>query len=455
MAETIAAVATPHATGGISVIRISGDEALSIADRVFHASSHRSLEEMRGYTCTLGDVFNDRGDRVDQAIATVFRAPKSYTGENVVELSCHGGLLVTQHVLRAVFHAGAVPAQPGEFTKRAFLNGKMGLTEAEAVMDLIGAQGEAAARQAQAALNGALHHSILTIRGELLHAAAQLSAWVDYPDEDIPELETDGLSKILTDAVEKLSLLIDRFDAGRILREGVDTAIVGRPNVGKSTLMNLLAGSEKSIVTPVAGTTRDILEETVRLGDVLLRLADTAGIRHTEDSIEKIGVERARARMESAGLVLAVFDSSEPLSEEDFQLIDALPMKRSLAVINKSDLPKKIDEMYILSKFTRFVYISAEEGSGADALSAQISELLCLSGLSAEEGMLSTERQFNAALRAREALVLARSDLSRGMTLDAVNVSLDDAIDALLSLTGERVTEAVVAEVFSRFCVGK
>jgi len=455
MAETIAAVATPLATGGISVIRISGDHALSVADRVFLPSSHRALEKMSGYTCTLGQVVTDKGERVDQAIATVFRAPKSYTGEDVVELSCHGGLLVTQYVLRAVFSAGARPAQPGEFTKRAFLNGKMGLTEAEAVMDIVGAQGEAAARQAQAALNGALHHSILAIRGELLHASAQLSAWVDYPDEDIPELEVDGLSKILTVAENELSRLIDRFDAGRILREGVDTVIVGRPNVGKSTLMNLLAGSEKSIVTPVAGTTRDIVEESVRLGDVLLRLADTAGIRPTEDSVEKIGVDRARARMESAGLVLAVFDASEALSEEDLLLIDSLPITRSIAVINKSDLPKKIDELYVSSKFTRFVYISAGEGSGTEALSAQIYDLLSLSGLSTEEGMLSTERQFNAALRAQEALALALQDVSRGMTLDAVNVSLDDAIGALLSLTGERVTEAVVDEVFSSFCVGK
>ncbi len=455
MSTTVAAISTPHAPGGIGIIRISGDRALEIADRVFAPVAGKPLSQLRGYTCAFGHVQTAEGRYLDEAVATVFRAPKSYTGEDVVELSCHGGLYNTKRVLRTVLESGAVPAPPGEFTKRAFLNGKMTLTQAESVMDLIGAQGEAAARMAFSAREGALYRRITIIREALVSAAAQLSAWVDFPDDDIPELGNDALGDVLQNAEEALETLLTGFDAGRVVREGVETVIVGRPNVGKSTLMNLLAGCEKSIVTPIAGTTRDIVEETVRLGDVLLRLADTAGIRNTEDDVERIGVDRAHSRLRTAQLILAVFDSSEPLTPDDHLLIEALPIDRVIAIVNKSDLPKQVDESYIKSSFKHIVYISAHEGLGVEELTKQVEALFLTSGLQADEGVLATERQRDAALRAHTAVKGARVDLNMGMTLDAINVSIDEAIAALLSLTGESVTEAVVEDVFSRFCVGK
>ena len=452
---TIAAISTPHGSGGIGMIRISGPRAHAVADRIFAPVSGKPISDMAGYTCSYGHVSSCDGQLLDEAIATVFRAPKSYTGEDMVELSCHGGQYLTQRVLRAVLECGAIPAEPGEFTKRAFLNGKITLTQAESVMDLIGAQGDTAARMALAAREGVLHKRISSIRERLVSASAHLSAWVDFPDEDIPELKPDVLHTTLSDADRALTDLIDRFDAGCILREGVDTVIVGRPNVGKSTLMNLLSGAEKSIVTPVAGTTRDIVEETVRMGDVLLRLADTAGIRQTEDMVEKMGVDRAQSRLRTAGLVLAVFDSSEPLTTDDRLLIDSLPAQRVIAIVNKRDLPKRIDELYLQAHFEHIIYISALEENGVDELSRLIAEMLAISGVDMDNGMLSSERQRDAALRAQTALHMALNDLTAGRTLDAVHVSLDDALLALLSLTGERVTETVVNDVFSKFCIGK
>ena len=280
--STIAAISTGQAAGGIGIVRISGENALNIADRIFKSVSGLKLNELSGYRAALGTVFLEEKP-VDEAIATVFRAPKSYTGEDVVELSCHGGLYVTRQVLRAALSAGAVAAEPGEFTKRAFLNGKMDLTKAEAVMSIISAQGEQAKAAALGTLDGLLYRKISGISGELKGLAASLAAWVDYPDEEIEDLPDDKILSVLENAASSLSDLIARFDSGRAVLEGVDTAIVGKPNVGKSTLMNLLTGTEKSIVTEIAGTTRDIVEETAVVGGVVLRLCDTAGLRETDD----------------------------------------------------------------------------------------------------------------------------------------------------------------------------
>ncbi|HPU58556.1 MAG TPA: tRNA uridine-5-carboxymethylaminomethyl(34) synthesis GTPase MnmE, partial [Candidatus Avimonas sp.] len=314
MSKVIAAISTAMAPAGLGVIRLSGDNAIEVASRIFRpASKSRRLTDLPGYSALYGWTFDAEGD-IDECVALVFRAPHSYTGENVVELSCHGGLYLLQRTLRAAFAAGAVPAEPGEFTKRAFVNGKVDLTGAEAVMDLISANGRLAAKTALAAREGAIYKKIRSVLDGLTYAAANLSAFVDYPDDDIPELEPEALDEMLKNAEAELKKLIDRFDAGKVVREGIDTVIVGRPNVGKSTLMNLLAGHERSIVTPIAGTTRDIVEETIRLGDVILRLADTAGLRSTDDQVEMIGVQRAKERLERAALVIAVFDGSEPLN---------------------------------------------------------------------------------------------------------------------------------------------
>lgn len=452
--STVAAIATPNAAGGIGIVRISGGDAIAVADKVFSAVSGKPLSEATGYSAHFGTVSLD-GKLIDEAIALVFRAPKSYTGEDTVELSCHGGVYIVRQVLRAVLNAGAQPAGPGEFTKRAFLNGRIDLAKAESVMSLISAQGEQAASAAFNTLEGRLSGRIESVAHSIINVCAHLSAWVDYPDEDIEELSTDELEKTFSTAQSELESLISGFENGKAVTQGVDTVIVGRPNVGKSTLMNLLSGCERSIVTDVPGTTRDIVEQTVRVGENLLRLADTAGIRDTDNKIESIGVELAKKRLSRAELVIAVFDGAQKLTDEDMEIIDFCFGRRSLAVVNKSDLGFVCDTDYIKSRFGAYVELSAKTAQGGGKLEKVLSDLLGTSNFDPSAAALTSERQRNCCVRALDSIKEARSALESGVTLDAVNVCADCAVDALLELTGERAGEAVVNEVFSQFCVGK
>ena len=455
MSHVIAAISTPAGAAGLGVVRLSGDDAVSVAARLFRPmDQNRPLTALKGYTAAYGHVYDADGD-IDDCVALVFRAPHSYTGEDVVELSCHGGRYILQRVLRACFAAGAKPAQAGEFTRRAFLSGKMDLTGAESVMDLIAAEGKLAAQTALTAREGGIYRRLNAVKDSLLGVAAQFSAYIDYPYEDIPDLDTAQWSETVETAIRTMQNLLDTYDTGRILREGVDTAIVGRPNVGKSTLMNLLAGCERSIVTDIAGTTRDIVEETVRLGDVTLRLADTAGIRDTTDVVENVGVARARAKMEQAALVLTVFDGSEALTEEDKALAGRLDGKAAIAILNKADKPTAIDADWIAAHFAHVVTLSAKEESGVAALTAAVAAVTGVERLDAAQPMLSTERQRQCAADCLACLTEAEQAIAIGLTPDAVSVSVDGAINALLELTGERATEAVVEQVFARFCVGK
>lgn len=449
--KTIAALSTPAAPAGLGVIRISGEDAVRIAASVFRG---KDLTALDGYQAAFGHVFDEDGD-IDECVALVFRAPHSYTGEDTVELSCHGGVYLLKRVLRAVYKQGARPAEAGEFTRRAFLNEKMDLTGAEAVMDLIAADGKLAARTALAARGGATFRCLQTVKDALLATAAQFSAFIDYPDDDIPELSDAALLETLQQSIRTLEALLQNFDAGKVLREGVDTAIVGSPNVGKSTLMNLLAGCERSIVTPIAGTTRDVVEETVKLGEVTLRLSDTAGIRDTGDTVEAIGVQKARQRLSDAALVLAVFDGSAPLSQADTALLKALADTPAIAVINKTDLPQQIDTARIKAAVLHVVELSAKDGDGVPALTAAVEELTGVARLTGDTLLLAGERQRSQAEAALTALKEGVAALQAGISLDAVSVCVDSAVSAILSLTGERATDAVVNEVFSRFCVGK
>lgn len=451
---TIAAISTAQSTGGIGIIRISGDDAITIADMIFSPTGKKKLTELKGYSAAHGYIIGN-DEKIDECVATVFRAPKSYTGENVVELSCHGGLFVLKRVLRAVLDAGAKPAGPGEFTKRAFLNGKIDLTEAEAVMGIISAQGEQGAKAALTALDGALAKKIKDLNSRLLYISAQMGAWIDYPDDEIEDIETTALLSTLKEVKTELQLLLSRFDAGAAITNGIPTAIIGKPNVGKSELMNLLSGFNRSIVTSVAGTTRDVVEQTVNLGSLLLHLADTAGIHETDDIVENIGVEKARQKLERSGLIIAVFDSSRPLDDSDREIISLACDKRSIAVINKTDLDKKLDITEIGKNFSEIVFMSAKSGDGLEKLEKAAEKLLCVTDLDTSSAMLSTERQRKNALEATNALDEAILGVELGLTNDAVNVCIDDAISALLDLTGERTTDAVVDEVFANFCVGK
>lgn len=452
--STVAAIATPNAPGGIGIIRISGEDAFKIADCVFKSVSSKRLSELKGYTAAFGHVY-DGENLIDECIATVFRAPKSYTGEDVVELSCHGGLYVTNSVLRAVLSAGALPAEAGEFTKRAFLNGRIDLAEAEGVMNIISAKGRDALNAAVTTLDGALSRRIDSVCRTLTHLGAGMAVWTDYPDEDIPEVRTDSLLKSLENISKELDSLISSFEAGHAITEGISTVICGHPNVGKSTLMNLLTGYDRSIVTDIAGTTRDVIEETVRLGSAVLRLQDTAGLRVSSDEIENIGVSIARQRIDRAGLIIAVFDASIPLSDEDADLLKKCREKRAVAVINKTDIGVCIDKKEIEKYIPVVVEMSASSGNGIDELKNAVEKMLSLDTLDSSAVMLTTERQRNCCVRAKSCVDEAVEALKFGMTLDAVNVGVDSAIDELNELTGKKATETVVDEVFSKFCVGK
>lgn len=450
----IAAISTAQGQGGIGVIRISGEEAVTVADKVFVCASGKRLADLKGYNAAFGYV-EKNGEKIDEAVALVFLAPHSYTGENVVEISCHGGLFITKEVLRTVIEAGAKPAQAGEFTKRAFLNGKIDLAEAESVMDIIGAKNTAAARSALVNKEGILSKKINGIKEELIDKAAHLAAWADYPEEDIPEISYNQLMEAVEHGLNELNSLLDSYDAGQVIKEGIDTVIAGKPNVGKSTLMNLLTGTQKSIVTEIPGTTRDIIEETVTLGNVVLRLSDTAGIRNTDNKVEKIGVEKAIQRLKTCGLVLAVFDSSMPLEKEDYKLIEDIKNVPSVAVINKSDLEKKIDSDYIEKNTENVVYISAGNASGLQELVSVIEKITGTNSFDPSQGVLSNERQRNSAFLAKKALEEAKNALEIGMTFDAVTISIEEAISELLELTGENVSDEIVDKVFHNFCVGK
>lgn len=452
--KTIAAISTAQGQGGIGVIRISGDNAIPIADKVFQSVNNKKLCELKGYSALFGHVVND-SEIIDEAVALVFKGPKSYTGEDVVEISCHGGMYITKEVLRTVFSAGAVPADAGEFTKRAFLNGKIDLTEAEAVIDIISAKSKTAARTALCAKNGALWKRIENLKNSLVSTAAHLSAWADYPEEDIAEVDSDSLAETFNNALSDFHMLLSTYDAGQIIKEGIDTVIAGKPNTGKSTLMNLLAGKDKSIVTDIPGTTRDIIEETVLVKDVVLKLSDTAGIHETGDKVEKIGVDIAKTRLKNCGLVLAVFDGSKALDEDDIKLINELKDAQVIGIINKADLDLKIDIDYIKNNIENVVKISAKDGKGYTELADLIEKTAGTNGFNPSDGILANERQRNAVERAEKALQDAKGALDMGMTFDAVTVSLEEAIENLLELTGERVSEVVVDNVFHNFCVGK
>lgn len=454
--STIAAIATAQAAAGLGTVKISGENALTVADSVFSAVSGKKIFETPGYRALYGKV-RDGETIIDDAVALVFRAPKSYTGEDVVEISCHGGLYILKRVLRAVLNAGAVPAEGGEFTKRAFLNGKMDLSEAEAVMSLISASGEEARAATLNALDGALSREIADCRDKLAVTAAFMAAWVDYPDDEIPELSDDEMTNTLTDVHNRLEKLLSGFDAGKAILEGIDTAIVGRPNVGKSTLLNALSGSERAIVTSVAGTTRDVLEETVRVGNITLRLADTAGIReNTDDEIEKIGVERAKERFDRASLVLMVLDAQNELSDDDKELLSMCQRKNCIVVVNKTDgeIKLSMSELRTLTDNT-IVEISAKNSLGLETLTNAIEETVGTAGFDPSAPLITTERQRSCVVKAVENIEEALSGIQMGITPDAVNVCIDCAIENLCVLTGEKATQTVVDEVFKNFCVGK
>lgn len=452
--STVCAIATPPAVGGISVIRISGERAFDVAARVFKPVLGKPVSEMKGYTAAYGKIF-DNGERLDDGVLLVYKAPHSYTGEDVCEISCHGGIYVTRRVLTACIKAGAEPAAAGEFTKRALLNGKMSLTQAEAVADMIAAQGEQMLSCSNSQREGALFRRCEKIADMIMEILSQIAAWIDYPDDDTPAVTREWLVEKITAVEAELDDLLAGYDRGRMLRDGISCAIVGKPNAGKSTIMNLLSGSRRSIVSNIEGTTRDIVEESVNIGGAVLLLSDCAGIRETEDEVEKIGVELMLEKLRSSDIVLAVFDGSRELSDEDRRLFELLKNKKVLAVVNKSDLEQRLDIAELEKHLGRAAVISARDECYAGLLGKEISERLEISSFSANAGFIANERQKACVFRASDELYEAGAAAMLGVTPDAIGVSLECALDAIFELSGKRASEEVINEVFKRFCVGK
>ena len=455
MNDTIAAIATAQVPSAIGILRLSGPDTCAILDGVFCPKNGKPMSAQDGRNMVYGTLLDSAGRVIDNALCVLFRAPNSYTGEDCAEIHCHGSPIVLNEGLTSLFAKGARQAKGGEFTRRAFLNGRMDLIQAEAVVDLIDAETAEAARNAVGQLSGTLSRTVEEIYEALMAVVSRFYAVVDYPDEDIEDLQRAELLDTLRRSENKLQELLATFSRGKLLKSGVPTVILGKPNAGKSSLLNALLGYERAIVTDVAGTTRDTVEEKVRLDHVLLRLIDTAGIRETADSVEKIGVERSRVAAGKASLALLVLDGSAPLDAEDESAIAVAEGVANLVVIvNKSDLPRRIDVGALADRFDNVISLSAKTGEGITTLTDHITSLYP-AGTTAQGELLTNARQADAVSRAWNAVREARSALRIGMTPDVVLSDAENALSALGELNGKSLREDLVATIFSRFCVGK
>ena len=445
--DTITAPATAPVRSAIAVLRISGPETKEILQRVFRGRK----KQLKPRVMHFGQFIAD-GGILDEGLCVFFPGPASYTGEDMAELSCHGSPGVIQALLDAILEAGARMAQPGEFTRRAFLNGKLELTQAEAVIDLIDSETKAAARNAAAQLDGALGKRIDALRTELIGLSAHFGAVIDYPDDDIPEFITEHAQEVLDRVSESLRGLRESFRQGSLLRDGAVCVLAGRPNAGKSSLLNALAGEERAIVTPVPGTTRDVVEARIELGGIPVRLMDTAGLRETEDPVEKLGVEHTERALRAAQLILAVYDGTEALFERDIEEIDGCPV---IAVVNKEDLGVKLDVKTLKEHFRVVITVSAATGEGIDELRAAMARALRVNEIIPDGTMVTNPRQAEVLSRAYAAAKRAADALRMGMTPDMVLADSEEAVSILGELTGRSTTEDVLGAIFSRFCVGK
>lgn len=456
--DTICAIATPPGEGGIGIIRVSGEKALDIASRVFAGSGGRTVRDYQTHTLHHGELRAPDGNRIDEVLVAVMQAPRSYTCEDVVEFHCHGGPLILRLGLEALLLSGARLAEPGEFTKRAFLNGRLDLAQAEAVMDLISARTEAGLRVALEQLRGALSEELGRLREGLVRFLVEVEAGIDFSDEDITFISPQALATGVAAARDRIGQLIRTAEEGRIVREGITAVLVGRPNVGKSSLMNALAKADRAIVTPIPGTTRDVLEEYVNIRGIPVRLLDTAGLREPVDVVEREGVRRSHDALARAELVLAVLDGSEPLGEEDRRLLDLARGKAAILVVNKSDLPPRLEAPHLkgLTEENRIVWTSATAGAGLEELRDAIRDAVLKQGLEPSEGVLITHLRHRGALeRAAASLEQVLLSVERHMAAEFIAVDLRAAVNAIGEIIGETTTEDILDRIFKEFCIGK
>ena len=457
MKDTIAAIASGLTASGIGIVRISGPEAFVVLERIFRfADNRKKMSEMKPNTIHYGFIY-DENEKLDEVLVMLMRAPHTYTAEDTAEIDCHGGIYVMQRILSLVLRNGARLAEPGEFTKRAFLNGRIDLTEAEAVMDVIASGSDDALKSSLLQLGGSVRRVIEDARERIISEAAFIEAALDDPEH----MDLDGYPEALYERMralkEELLAFAGTFDQGKILREGIATVILGKPNAGKSSLLNCLTGEERAIVTEIAGTTRDTLEENVRLGGMMLRIADTAGIRSTDDVIEKIGVERALRKAEHADLILALFDSSLPLTGEDEEILRFIEHKKALVLLNKTDLAPVTTAAELSARVHKpVIEISAKKGEGINALEKSVRELFFSGGLRLnEQAVMTNVRHKEAVTEAAKSLSFVMESIENGMPEDFYTVDLMDAYASLGKIIGEEVGDDIVDAVFSRFCMGK
>ena len=454
--DTIAAIATAMSPSGIGIVRISGSQAFSVIEKIFRKKNGKTADTRQSHRIHYGYI-QDGEEVLDEVLVMIMKGPHSYTAEDTVEINCHGGVLVMQRILETVIRNGARPAEPGEFTKRAFLNGRIDLSQAEAVIDVINAQNDHALKSSVHQLRGQVSRKIREIRETILYEIAFIESALDDPEHISLEGYPPQLSEKLASVEEELRRLLDTFDDGRVMTEGVRTVILGKPNAGKSTLMNVLAGEEKAIVTDIAGTTRDTLEETIRLRGITLRVVDTAGIRDTEDVVEKIGVSRAMEAAKNADLIIYVVDGSTELDENDRNIIRLIQGRKAVVLLNKSDLDMKVGQEE-LERLTgrRVLPVSAREETGIELLEQEIQTMFFQGGLHFNDQVYITNARHKAALEdGARSIAMVRRSIADGMPEDFYSIDLMDAYQKLGTIVGEAVGEDLVNEIFSKFCMGK
>jgi len=454
--DTIAAIATAMSSSGIGIIRISGEEAVSVTEQIFQMKSGKNLSEMPTHTIHYGHI-HDGEEIIDEVMVLLMRGPKSYTREDTVEIDCHGGVYVMKRILETVVKYGARPAEPGEFTKRAFLNGRIDLSQAESVIDVIHAKNEFALKSSMKQLSGSVSEAIRDVRGKVLHEIAFIESALDDPEHISLEGYPEKLQGIVEEVSEKIEKLLSTSDNGRILKEGISTVIVGKPNAGKSSLLNTLVGEERAIVTDIAGTTRDVLEEQINLNGIILNIIDTAGIRETEDVVEKIGVDKAKKYVEDADLIIYVVDTSTALDENDFEIMELLRNRTAIVLMNKSDLAPVTTAEEVKKHLEKTVIsISAKEQIGIEELEEKIKELFFTGEVSFNDEVYITNIRHKTALQeALHSLHLVVQSISDGMPEDFYSIDLMNAYEELGSIIGEAVEDDLVEEIFSKFCMGK
>jgi len=455
--STIASISTAPGIGGIGIIRMSGEETFKIIEKIFEPKTHQNIEEIKGYTIKYGNIV-ENGEVVDEVLVSYFKAPKSYTTENMCEINSHGGNIIVRKILELCLKNGAELAEPGEFTKRAFLNGRIDLAQAESVIDVINAKSDKEAKSGIKQLEGFLSKEIKVIKQEILDVLVNVEVTIDYPEYDTPEVQENEMRTMIESVRRKLESLEKSFDNGKILKEGIKTAIIGKPNAGKSSLLNAILKEERAIVTDIAGTTRDTIEEFVTVNGIPLKLVDTAGIREASDAVEKIGVEKSIKQAEEADLIIAIFDSSKELTEEDLEILKLIENRKSIILLNKNDLNAVISEKdeRLKNVSKNILKISALNKTGIEELYEKISEMFNLNEINFDNDILITNiRHKNIISKALENVKKANEALNLSMPIDIITIYIKDILEDLGEITGEVVTEDVINEIFSKFCLGK